>query len=493
MQSRSSSREIVYKGCCRGGKIVWPQRRASPELLQQLVRFDGDSRSNKFMRLIRQYNSLFAFTSLGVDVDKSINTGGGPYVFRINGVVHHRIGSLVPPPGKRPEYAQLYIHDTDNEIQNRLNIFSSEGDGDPDPQIFRMARDRMLSPDTPDIAIKLCGAVDGHGDIYCAPSSSELAALLIGGPSPEVSSFDIVVETQASRLKPVSPIHPTLMALQYPLLFPYGEPGFHTSIKFAESADPVGDRDEVSMYEYYGADMHYRPGQPNPALCSGLAAVRNLPGYIRCHWPWRFYGRDVGVKKTLPASHIGGKRYMQQNYHDCLVICCTYGPPHKFTTFTCNPKWPEIAEAIRCEPGQKPSDRADMVVRVFHMKLEEYLTDIKEGRVFGPVRAVAHTNEFQKRGLPHSHILVWQSDTGREQTAEDVDKYISAELPDPKVDPLAFSLVQEFMIHGPCGNANPSSQCMKDGKCSKRYPKKFRSETTFDQDGYPLYRRRDNG
>jgi hypothetical protein len=22
--------------------------------------------------------------------------------------------------------------------------------------------------------------------------------------------------------------------------------------------------------------------------------------------------------------------------------------------------------------------------------------------------AVAHTNEFQKRGLPHSHILVWQ-------------------------------------------------------------------------------------
>jgi hypothetical protein len=41
---------------------------------------------------------------------------------------------------------------------------------------------------------------------------------------------------------------------------------------------------------------------------------------------------------------------MQLNYHDCLSICCTYGPPD---TFTCNSKWPEILEAIRFEPGQK--------------------------------------------------------------------------------------------------------------------------------------------
>ena len=106
---------------------------------------------------------------------------------------------------------------------------------------------------------------------------------------------------------------------------------------------------------------------------------------------------------------------------------------------------------------------------------------------------VAHTNEFQKHGLPHSHILVWQSDTGREPSVEEVDKYISAELPDPNLDPLAFSLVQEFMLHGPCGEANIYCQCMKDGKCSKKYPKPFRSETSFDPDGYPLYRRRDNG
>ena len=78
---------------------------------------------------------------------------------------------------------------------------------------------------------------------------------------------------------------------------------------------------------------------------------------------------------------------MQQNYHDCIAICRVYGPPNKFTTFTCNSKWPEINEAIRFEPGQKPCDRSNMIVRVFHIKLHEYLDDIKEGRIFGPIRA----------------------------------------------------------------------------------------------------------
>jgi hypothetical protein len=95
-------------------------------------------------------------------------------------------------------------------------------------------------------------------------------------------------------------------------------------------------------------------------------------------------GKEVGVKKVLPASHIGGKRYMNQNFHDCMAICCAYGPPDKFTTMTCNPKWPEIMEAIRWEPDQRPADRSDVVVRVLHTKLQEYLEDIKKGRCVRP-------------------------------------------------------------------------------------------------------------
>ncbi|XP_065315204.1 uncharacterized protein LOC135924084 [Gordionus sp. m RMFG-2023] len=39
----------------------------------------------------------------------------------LNGKVHHRIGSLLPTLGETPKFAQLYIHDSINEIENRHN------------------------------------------------------------------------------------------------------------------------------------------------------------------------------------------------------------------------------------------------------------------------------------------------------------------------------------------------------------------------------------
>jgi len=49
------------------------------------------------------------------------------------------------------------------------------------------------------------------------------------------------------------------------------------------------------------------------------------------------------------------------------------------------------------------------------------------------------------------------------------------------------------MIHGPCGPARYNSPCMKEGRCSKFYPKNFKSSTSIDEEGYPSYRRLDNG
>jgi hypothetical protein len=71
---------------------------------------------------------------------------------------------------------------------------------------------------------------------------------------------------------------------------------------------------------------------------------------------------------------------------------------------------------------------------------------------------------------------------------------ISAELPDPKMDPeWMFETVSKCMMHGSCGPAFPNVPCMQNGRCSKSYPRPFRNETSLDENGYPLYCRRDNG
>jgi hypothetical protein len=67
---------------------------------------------------------------------------------------------------------------------------------------------------------------------------------------------------------------------------------------------------------------------------------------------------------------------MAQNYQDAMAICRSYGAPDLFVTFTCNPKWDEVADALRSETGQKPADRPDIVSRVFKMKLDFFLVQV---------------------------------------------------------------------------------------------------------------------
>ena len=101
-----------------------------------------------------------------------------------------------------------------------------------------------------------------------------------------------------------------------------------------------------------------------------------------------------------------------------------------------------------------------------------------------------HAIEFQKRGLPHTHILVWLASDFKFKTSDDIDSVVSAEIPDKNIDPLCHEIVSKFMIHGPCGVARPSAQCMSKDVCAKSFPKKFRSLTTLDENGFVYYRRR---
>jgi hypothetical protein len=120
------SRNIVYNNCCKSGKVCVPTYRTRPESLASLARFANNASSRNFMKNIRQYNCLFTFTSMGADIDRSVNDDRGPPLFKIHGQVHHGIGSLLPPDDSPPKFLQLYIYDTTNEVQNRLKCLGPD-------------------------------------------------------------------------------------------------------------------------------------------------------------------------------------------------------------------------------------------------------------------------------------------------------------------------------------------------------------------------------
>ena len=93
---------------------------------------------------------------------------------------------------------------------------------------------------------------------------------------------------------------------------------------------------------------------------------------------------------------------------------------------------------------------------------------------------------FRKRGLPHVHIILFLEDDCKLRTAEDVDKVISAEIPDESEDSVLDKLAGNYMMHGPCGSFNTNTPCMSDDdKCKKYFPKKFFDKTVLDENEYP--------
>jgi hypothetical protein len=74
-----------------------------------------------------------------------------------------------------------------------------------------------------------------------------------------------------------------------------------------------------------------------------------------------------------------------------------------------------------------------------------------------------------------------------------VDDIVSPQIPDPVTQPLLYETVTKNMVHGPCGPGKPSTRSMVNNVCSKHYPKTFREETLYGDDGYSEYARPDNG
>src|SRR5204863_3520149 len=101
--------------------------------------------------------------------------------------------------------------------------------------------------------------------------------------------------------------------------------------------------------------------------------------------------------------------------------------------FTYNPKWNEIMSNIPA--GSSPTDHPDVVCWVFNLKLKALTEDLLKKQVLGKTVAHVLTIEFQKRGLPHAHILLIIDRDEKIRDVEGIDNIICVKIPDRIGDP----------------------------------------------------------
>ena len=507
--------------CCSNGKVKLETLQHPPEPLDHLLQ--GVSQTSKrFLANIRKYNSCFQMTSFGAS--KEIREQGFMPTFKVQGQIYHRAGSLLPAEGE-PQFLHIYfMGDQAREVQQRCaNIPDLQQNVVLELQellhannaylhIFKTALERMPT-DEYKVVIRADKAPrHEHQRRFNVPTFDEVAIVMVGN---EFDRRDIVLQKRNNLLQRVAETHRSYDALQYPLMFWQGEDGY--SFGIPQTNPDTGNNvlgKKVTAMDFYAYRIMIRSGEDNHLLkFRQLFHQFIVDMYAKIESERLLYIRlnqkklrvedyihlrdaiandanpnDLGKMVILPATFTGSPRHMHEYTQDAMTYVRNYGRPDLFITFTCNPLWQEIQAHLL--PGQSAVDRHDLVARVFKRKLSKLMGVITKSHVYGETRCWMYSIEWQKRGLPHAHILIWLM---KKLRPNQIDNVISAEIPNSTQDNFLFEIVVKNMLHGPCGNLNRNSACMVDGKCSKKYPRNLIQETKTGEDGYPVYRRRKPG
>ncbi|XP_028086421.1 uncharacterized protein LOC114287309 [Camellia sinensis] len=479
-----------------GGQVSLVSSNCPPEL--DWLYTSNSEEAKEFRTYVRTYNNCFAFTSFGVKYDKELcRRNKGIYTFRIQGQVYHFINELTSSD-ENLSHLQLYFYDTDHEIQNRMK--SSEK---LNPVILeRLINISHLNPysiffrrlehidhlNSVQIIIKFDVSLDQR--VYNQPSTSQVAAIWSENDvlTKEISR-DIVVHQISGHSEKVQWYFGCYDPLQYPLLFPYGESGWHYGIDRVDK-----NQTKITCHQQSILSVH------QALTASDLLFFRNKQREIRADLYQGIIdsvttgegrGSKIGHRVILPPSFIGSPRDLRRRYVDAMALVQRFGKPDIFLTMTCNPTWPEIKAELG--PNEEAQNRPDLTSRAFRAKMEQLKDDIIKHQIFGKVVVYVYVIEFQKTGLPHMHLLLILAPGQKPLSPDTYDSIVSVELPDQKKHPHLFSMVVKHMMHGPCGEMNPNNICMKNGKCKNHYPKNFEPITRSSKDSYPIYKRRADG
>jgi hypothetical protein len=459
------------------------------------------------LKNIRVYNMALSMASVGHQ-NKSLPDG----MFVLGGRTYHRVGSMLPQGNAPPAFAQIYVLDVEEATDRRLEIF---GRAELNRDLMRSLHVLLMEHNP--LMRQFVQAAHSDTPRLVWRCQDDISTMQIGAIVAEPGSKrDIIIQRLSGDLIFIDDGHALYHPLAYPLLFPLGSPGWYDrqrcssvdlsrerSITLTEWGRFVMMRrgapshlqrcgkltmefycDLWAQVECRNAEFHRSEAQQSKYRAARVAAVEDQ---LSAGVPASEIGKPV---IRLPSSFVGSARFYQQLYMDAMALPKKFGKPDLFITFTCNPRWPEIVDAIPI--GSHWRFETDIVDRVFELKLNSLIRDVVKMQIFGVVQAYVYRIEWQARGLPHAHILVILRD--KILSARHIDDAVSAEIPDPVTEPDLHDLVTMHMLHPEC-DVDTSHSCRKDDKgrvidCHRHFPKAMSRETVIIQDGYPQYVRR---
>lgn len=269
--SGSTANTALFGMCCLHGKVKIDPIPDPPDIIRTLLT-SMEPTHVQFRENIWRYNRSFAFTSLGVQEDWSVNgRGRGPPVFRISGELTHLSGALVAEDGEAPRYSQLYVIEPQAALDSRQaqnatlnpgimallqNALNQHHQYVP---VYQHAYEVLRNYDTQndvDVRLRLHPGLDKRR--YNLPTVDEVAVLLPGTVSTRGRDIVLRLRQNNNYLDRISELHPAYTPLQYPLLFPFGTNGWHQFMTLDAGGGPMDDEpDTFTTYRDRGGWLRH--------------------------------------------------------------------------------------------------------------------------------------------------------------------------------------------------------------------------------------------
>lgn len=247
-------------------------------------------------------------------------------------------------------------------------------------------------------------------------SNNDFAAIMHAANSTSVRPRNILIWRNSDQEPTFVPIYSRhYEPLQYPLLFPHGTLGWGLTADDPSCPDNLTRPFDFTQRQWYKSRLltedrflHFGRVASEYIVDMYSRIEEERLGYIRRN---RVSHAQLSAPEgqqdeipniELPTSFIGSRRWASEETADSLALARAFDRPSYFITMTCNPDWPEIRARLR--PDQTAADAPVVTARAFKLRLQRLLDIIRKR--LGEVKYIIKIVEFQKRGLPHAHIII---------------------------------------------------------------------------------------